>query len=152
MTASGSPAPVSDLPAAPVNRHPLEDLVLRFPVDEIGRRQRKNRRAREQRRRRRVPDPHDAIGVGKRQRPQHHGVDDRKNRGVDADAEAENQHAGDGEAGALHQRPGAITKIADDRFEHRKTAAIAISLLRLFDAAERDERAATRFRAASFRP
>ena len=50
--------------------------------------------------RRRVPEAHDAIGIRERQRPQHHGVDDGEDRGVDADAEAENDDAGEREARA----------------------------------------------------
>ena len=92
-----------------------------------------------------MPDAHDAIGIGKRQRPQHHGIHDRKDRRVHADAQAKNQHAGEGEAGALHQRAGAIPHIADERFEYRNAAAIAVLLLGLLDASKSNERAATRF-------
>ena len=61
----------------------LEDAAL-LSVDEVG--GRAVVQLRDAHTRRRVPDAHEPVGLGKRQRLQEHAVDDAENRGVRADA------------------------------------------------------------------
>ena len=52
----------------------------------------------------RLPQVHDAVGLGVGQRPQQHAVDDAEDRGVGADAEAERQDdVANRHAGASHR-------------------------------------------------
>ena len=61
----------------------------------------------------RLPQVHDAVGFGIRQRAQEHAVDDAEDRGVRADAEAERQHERDGEPGDTGQIPERDADVVD---------------------------------------
>src|ERR1043165_5941759 len=61
---------------------------------------------------------HQLAGIGKRQRPQEHGVDDAEDGGVGADAERERDRRDDAQAGRLHQHAQAKLYVLNDGF-HR---------------------------------
>ena len=56
----------------------------------------------------------DLIGLGKRQRPQQHGVDDREHRGIHADAKRQRQNRDGREAGILAQLAKCVAKILEE--------------------------------------
>ena len=62
-------------------------------------------------------DPDEPVAVGKRQRPQQHGVDGRKDRAVGADAERQREDDGEREARRFRQRPRGEAQIAQRRFQ-----------------------------------
>ena len=52
------------------------------------------------------------MGVGNRERPQQHGVNDRENRGVDAETDGQRKEGGEREAAILDEEPDARLQIA----------------------------------------
>ena len=55
------------------------------------------------------------VGIGPRQRPQQHGVDDAEDRGVGADAERQREDRHRGEARIARERAGAETQILSEK-------------------------------------
>ena len=81
-----------------------------------------------------LPDRHEAAGIAERQRAQQHGVDDREDGGVGADAERERQHDDRGETGALAHQAQRIAKILE---QHVETPLLAEEAPRVGDRADR---------------
>jgi hypothetical protein len=99
---------------AGLRRQQLETAVLGPPIQEVwmGRRER-----RPTLRRIALPDTDEMLGILVRQRPQHHGVHNREECGVGADAQRK-RHQGDGrEAGAPHERTSAVSDVLPERLE-----------------------------------
>ena len=75
-------------------RHVLQDARLRAPVDEFRR-----RRSRSRPLRRRVHQEHDPVGIGCGDRLEQHGIDDRENGRVGANAEGQRRDRRQAEPG-----------------------------------------------------
>ncbi len=60
---------------------------------------------------------HEAIGLGKRQRPQHHRANDRKQGHAGADAETHDQNGDHGKTRRSAQAAAGMAQIASPRFE-----------------------------------
>ena len=58
-----------------------------------------------------LPDDHEPIGVLERQAIDEHGLDDREDRGVRADAERERQHGDGGEARRAQPESNRVAKV-----------------------------------------
>jgi hypothetical protein len=89
----------------------LDLASLRAPVVEIDRR---DGRLKEIGRPIRGVDRIEPIGIRKRQRPQHHGVHDREDRGVRADAEGERQNRGGRKARRRGQPPQRVLNVVSN--------------------------------------
>ena len=96
---------------AVVERHVLERAAALFPVDVGGRRDRAV--TVEADRGRLFPEKHEPIGFRERQRPQQHGAHDAEDRGVRADAEREDQHGDDGEAGRAREHADGVANVLE---------------------------------------
>ena len=72
-----------------------------------------------------------------RKRAQQHGVDQRENRRVGADAEGQRHDDHRGEAGIPAKLPHGVPEVAPRRFDWRDAAGIAALLFDLFQAADR---------------
>ena len=94
--------------AASEVRERLEALALRFPVMEVGRR---NRHRSQARFRPQIRHRDDAIGVRIRQRPQHHRVDDAEHGRRGADPEREGQNGREREGGLSRKAARRIPKV-----------------------------------------
>src|SRR5262249_41009888 len=76
--------------------------------------------------------------------PKQHGVDDAEDGGVGADAESERENRGERESGAGAKHSRTKADILDQMLNDRKTAAIAVQLLRLLEPAQVDQRVSAR--------
>jgi len=90
-------------------------------------------------------DELEASGILDGQRAQQHGIDEREDGGVRADAQAQRQNDHGAKAGALSQLSGAALDVAQRRLERRDPTRIAAPLLHLFDAPHRAARLAFGF-------
>ena len=92
----------------PVCRELLERLGLFLhPLDRAGAQERPSRPLRE-----RLPDAHDAPGVGIRQRPYQQAVDDAEHRGGGASAQREDEHHRGREAGRPPEAADGVAQVA----------------------------------------
>src|SRR5262249_3490939 len=99
----------------------IDRLRLRSVVGHFGKRERRIRAAGG---RLRLPQVHDAVGFGIRQRAQEYAVDDAENRRVRADAEAERQHEGESEA----RHAGDISDRDTEFVDHAAPGSYLLSL------------------------
>jgi hypothetical protein len=73
----------------------------------------------------RVIDPHQAVGVGKGQGTEQHGVDQGEEGGARADAEGDGEHAHRGEAPSPSQRAEGEGRVLEEHLEMESEAAFA---------------------------
>ena len=90
--------------------------------------------------RRGLADEHELVAVAVRQRREQDAVDDGKNRGVGADAEAERQDGSQGVAGRSQEHPHAVARVLPEIVPEGGAADVAHFLLHAIDAAEVAER------------
>jgi hypothetical protein len=90
----------------------LEDVVLGFEVEVI-----RIRRGAEARRASTGEDVDEPLGRRHRQRFEEQRVDDREQRGIEADADCQRCHRNQREAGAFPQPAQRVANIGNQRFE-----------------------------------
>ena len=89
-----------------------------------------------------IGDPHEAVGLTERQRPEEQRADDAVDRGRGADAEADDEDGEDREAGVAPQHAERVAQILEQRLEGRQPALIAVRLAELRGRAQRQARGA----------
>ena len=92
----------------------------------------------------RVDSAHHTLRRVDGQATQADRVDDREERGVDADAEAKGQHGGQRESRAAAQMADGVTQIAAQILEPDERPRVAVQVLRERDAAHRAARGQSR--------
>ena len=96
-------------------------------------------------------DHDERFGVAHRQRAQQHRVDQREDRGVGADAQAERQRRRHDEAGPLQQAADAVAHVLRDVVCPAGAAHVAAGFLHLLDAADLERGQAPRLAFADAR-
>ena len=94
-------------------RDGLDHLRLLAVMLELG-----GRRRRAGALRRDVHEKDDAVGIGKWHGPQQHGVDHRKDRGIDGNAQGQRSHRGQREGGTLDEHPQGVLHVTKEGVEH----------------------------------
>lgn len=89
---------------------------------------------------RRRLDQHELRRPLHRQRAKRHSVDQREDRGVDAHSQAERDDDEQGERRRPREAANGHAQVATRRVHRRQTPLVAIALLRLFHAAEGEQR------------
>ncbi len=84
-----------------------------------------------------LEDGHESIGITKGRRLDQHGMDDREDGGVGANAQRQRQHHRCREPRRAAQRAQCVLDVAADIVEPGKRARIALAVLHLLYAAER---------------
>ncbi len=95
--------------------------------------------------RRRLPDAHQFVSVSVRQRLQEDVVDDRKDRGVGADPEAERQHGRQRVARRAREHAHAVPDVLSQVVPERGAADVADFFVNATDAAKIAQRRPARF-------
>ena len=90
-------------------------------------------------------DGDEAFAVGERQRPQHHGVDEREDRRCRADAKSVSRDNDCGEHRCARVRAQRVAHVPPHVFDERNAAERGVGLPDTETAAERGERARLRF-------
>jgi hypothetical protein len=93
----------------------------------------------------RLPQVHNAVGFGIRERAQEHAVDDAENRRVGADADRQREDRHRGEAGMTAQRAQAVADVAREMLDGAGAELVPRSLAHLLYPAEPDHRLPPRF-------
>ena len=83
-----------------------------------------------------MPEQDEPLGVGNRQRPQQHGVDDGEDGDAGADAESDGQHGDPCEGRIAQERPEASPRLTDDRIDPCAEPNVPHLLGHLVDPAE----------------
>jgi hypothetical protein len=85
-------------------------------------------------------ETHQLLGSGIPEWPQDHGVDDREDRGVGADAQSQRQQRHGGEHGTAPKRAEPVAQISSDLVQPGAVPSRSDAFLGLFDAAEMKHR------------
>ena len=107
----------------------LEDVILGGPIQIIRRRHCKLLHSRKALLRRRMPDLHQLIRLGERQRAQQHRIHHAEDRSVRSNTEGEDEDSGDRKAAASVQGADSVTKFLL-KILHRLHLAISGSGIR----------------------
>src|SRR6476661_1310409 len=78
------------------------------------------------------------IGIRKRQRLQEHRINDAENSRVGTDTESKREYRDGREAGILPQHAESVTRVLQERLDHRQAPQFAVGIFELGEASQPD--------------
>jgi hypothetical protein len=91
-----------------------------------------------------APEVGEACGIFERQRTKEHGVDDRKDGSVGADADSQGEDGDGGKAGGFSEHADAVAKVLSEVLNPSHVACIATFFFAFFNSADFKESLPTR--------